>query len=143
MYALLDAARDERIHPALLRSECEWLCLYRGNAAAALADAAPYLVRLEHDAPFTEWLLENGWGNSWGVFLHTRVAIERLQAHFRRLVMARLPDGRVVFFRFYDPRVLRVYLPTCTAEEKETVFGPVDGFIFENEKGEVVRADAC
>ncbi|HEX8408289.1 MAG TPA: DUF4123 domain-containing protein [Thermoanaerobaculia bacterium] len=132
IYALLDAARDERIYPALLQSGCEWLCLYRGNAAATLADAAPYLVRLERGAHFTEWLLEHGWGNSWGVFLHARVAIERLKAHFRRLVLAQLPDGRMVFFRFYDPRVLRVYLPTCTAGERETLFGPVDRFIFEN-----------
>jgi hypothetical protein len=31
-------------------------------------------------------------------------------------------------FRYYDPRVLRVYLPTCNAEELATVFGPIETF---------------
>jgi hypothetical protein len=30
-----------------------------------------------------------------------------------------------LLFRYYDPRVLRVYLPSCRPSELETVFGPV------------------
>jgi hypothetical protein len=137
-FALLDAARDERIYPALLKADCEWLCLYRGDAAVTMAEVAPYLVALGAEARFTSWLLRNGWGNSWGLFLHAPVKLDRLQAHFRRLVMAQLPNGKMVYFRFYDPRVLRVYLPTCTAAELETMFGPVERFMIESEEG-----DAC
>jgi hypothetical protein len=133
VFSLIDAARDEQIYPALLKADCEWLCLYRGDAAMTMAEVAPYLVELDPQAQFTSWLLEKGWGNSWCVFLHASVAIERLQAHFRRLVMAQLPDGRMVYFRFYDPRVLRAYLPTCTPEEAATVFGPVERFLVEPE----------
>jgi hypothetical protein len=131
VFALLDAARDEQIYPALLKADCEWVCLYRGDAAVTMAEVAPYLVALDPQARFTSWLLEKGWGNSWGVFVHATVAIERLQAHFRRLTMAQLPDGKKVYFRFYDPRVMRVYLPTCTAAEAAIVFGPVERYIVE------------
>jgi Domain of unknown function (DUF4123) len=134
-FALLDAARDPQIYSALLRADCEWLCLYRGDAAVTMAEVAPYLVELEPQARFTWWLMQQGWGNSWGLFLHAPVARERLQAHFRRLVMAQMPDGKLAYFRFYDPRVMRVYLPTCTAAELETVFGPVERYIIESEDG--------
>ena len=38
-----------------------------------------------------------------------------------------------MLFRYYDPRVLRVYLPTCNFDELQTVFGPVMHFIQEGE----------
>ncbi len=38
-----------------------------------------------------------------------------------------------MIFRYYDPRVLRVYLPTCLAPELRTVFGPVRRFLLESE----------
>jgi hypothetical protein len=132
-YALLDAARDDRIYPAILRADCEWTCLYRGDAAVTMAEVAPYLVQLERASAFTSWVIAEGWGNSWGVFLNTTVTMEALRNHFRRLVMVQLPDGRSVYFRFYDPRVLRVYLPTCTPEEIAAVFGPVERFVIEDE----------
>jgi hypothetical protein len=137
VFALVDAARDDQIYPALLKADCEWACLYRGDAAVTMAEVAPYLVELNPHARFTSWLLEKGWRNSWCVFLHARVALARLQAHFRRLVMAQLPDGKMVYFRFYDPRVMRVYLPTCTDAELELVLGPVERFIFEADDEEV------
>jgi hypothetical protein len=137
-FALLDAARDERIYPALLGADCEWLCLYRGDASVSMAEVAPYLVELDPTSLFAPWLLENGWGNSWGIFFNAVASLEILRAHFRRFVMVQLPDGRSVYFRFYDPRVLRVYLPTCTAEELETMFGPVDRYVMEGQDGEVI-----
>lgn len=135
-YALLDAARDERIYPAVLRADCEWTCLYRGDAAATMAEVAPYLVRLDRASHFAQWLIEEGWGDSWGVFLNAAVTLEILRAHFRRFVFAQLPDGRNVYFRFYDPRVLRVYLPTCTPDETEMLFGPVERFVMESGEAE-------
>lgn len=135
-YALVDAARDERIYPALVRADCDWLCLYRGDAATRMAEVAPYLVQLEPLSLFTAYLLDEGWGNSWGVFLNAALPLERIQAHFRRFILAHLPNGRTAYFRFYDPRVLRVYLPSCTDEERQTFFGPVERFVMEPAEGD-------
>jgi hypothetical protein len=49
--------------------------------------------------------------------------------------MAQLPDGKIVYFRFYDPRVLRAYLTTCTDDEIRTFFGPVHRLVMEEEDG--------
>ena len=49
-------------------------------------------------------------------------------------------DGRVLMFRFYDPRVLRPYLQTCTKQEARAMFGPIAEFACAGEAvGEVVR----
>jgi hypothetical protein len=137
-FALLDAARDDAVYPAILAADCDWCCLYRGDAAVTMAEVAPYLVALDPASRFTSLLLEKGWGNAWGVFLTASVKMEALRAHFRRFIMVQLPNGRSAYFRFYDPRVLRVYLPTCTEEERAALFGPVERFVMEGEEGETV-----
>jgi hypothetical protein len=43
--------------------------------------------------------------------------------------------GKPLYFRYYDPRVLRVYLPTCNESELEKVFGDVSHFIIEDDGG--------
>jgi len=144
-FAVIDAARDERIYPAILRADCEWTCLYRGDAAATMAEVAPYLVELEPESRFASWLAARGWGDSWAIFLTSRATLETLRAHFRRFLMVQLPDDRTVYFRFYDPRVLRAYLPTCTPAELAELFGPVETYVVEDGEGEAVvfeRADA-
>jgi len=47
-------------------------------------------------------------------------------------------DGRELYFRFYDPRVLRIFLPTCNAEEAATFFGPVRQFLVEAQDAETL-----
>ena len=137
-FALLDAARDEHIYPSLLTADCNWTSLYRGDAAARMAEVAPYLVELERDSLFVRWLLRHGWGKSWGIFVGATVGMELLRNHFRKFLMAQLPNGRSVYFRFYDPRVLRAYLPTCTDEELKAIFGPVERYAMENADGELL-----
>ncbi len=134
-FALIDAARDPTIYPALLEADCTWCSLYRGESAKRLADSAPYLVQLDWQSRFTLRLLERGWGQSWGVFLTSSASLTSLRHHFRRLLMVKLPEGRLVYFRFYDPRVLRIFLPTCLLAELDEVFGPVARFLVEDDEG--------
>ena len=75
-----------------------------------------------------------GWGNSWGVFL--RIGdFSRLRPHLRSFLRVTDEAGTVMFFRYYDPRVLRAYLPTCQPEELRAVFGPIDSYLVEGEDG--------
>jgi hypothetical protein len=135
VFAILDGAREERIYPAIekLDDEEQYCCLYRGELDADLASAAPYLVRLERDAELTIWLATYGFGDSWGVFLHSGAALDELRRHFRRFLMVYDHTGKPLYFRYYDPRVLRVFLPTCTPMEQQTMFGPVRSYFAEAE----------
>jgi hypothetical protein len=132
VYAILDGARNEGIYPAALKSGCEYQCLYRGELEPDLAEAAPYLVKLDKTHPFTYWLLGKGWGDSWGIFVQTTATLRDLRHHFRKFLMVYSPEAKPLYFRYYDPRVLRVYLPTCNAQELATVFGPVTSYVLED-----------
>ena len=79
-------------------------------------------------------MLEKGWGNHWGIFVVAQGAdVRALRQHFRHFTMVRDPDGKNLYFRFYDPRVLRTFLPTCTPDELWEFFGPVTAFAVEGE----------
>ncbi|MCC6558886.1 MAG: DUF4123 domain-containing protein [Polyangiaceae bacterium] len=138
VHAVLDGARDGRIYRAVYDSRLEHECLFSGDIPYDLAEAAPYLVRLARDAAFTRWVLAEGWGKSFGIFAWTRADLEALRRHFRRLLRVKDEAGRRLYFRYYDPRVLRVYLPTCTAEELREVFGPVGRLLAEGADGRVL-----
>ncbi|MCK4784059.1 MAG: DUF4123 domain-containing protein, partial [Desulfobacteraceae bacterium] len=95
---------------------------------------------LEYDSPFAKLVFEKGWGNHWGIFAITpaEVNIRDMRKHFRRFLMVYDPEGKLIYFRYYDPRVLRVYLPTCNAEEIRIVLGPISCYILEDEDSSVL-----
>jgi hypothetical protein len=134
LYAILDAARDERIYPGLRRLAAteEILCLYQGRAATEMATVAPYLVCLGTTDRVFDWIWEEGWGQSWGIFLWSLVSPEPLRAHFRRLTMVQTEEGQRLLFRFYDPRVLQPFLEVCDEATREhDIFGPVERYAAE------------
>jgi hypothetical protein len=138
LYALLDAACEPSVLKVLFESKEECQSLFEGPQGAQLAHFAPYLVRLPENSPLIATLIEQGWGKNWGIYLTCPEPLEALRRHFRHFLMVKLPDRKQVYFRFYDPRVLRLFLPTCTAEEISLIFGPVKYYIMEDEKPELL-----
>lgn len=131
---LFDAARDSRLPSLVRRSRADHRCLLRGRLHPALAAVAPYVVSLSPRSALTKAVIEQGWGESWGIFLRSPAILPALARHFRELLPVKDERGKELFFRFYDPRVLRLYLPTCTPTELRTFFGPVDAFALEGEE---------
>jgi hypothetical protein len=134
VHAIVDGARDPRIFELLLRTGLEYTCLFAGRLGPALRAAAPYLVHLAPNVNFTREFFAQGWGNSWGVLTvaPADVTLPLLRRHLRSLLRVQDDAGRRLLFRFYDPRVLRVYLPTCTRDETRRVFGPIHAFVIES-----------
>ena len=133
VYTILDGASVEGLPDRLRQDEPESECLYRGEIAPDLAEAAPYLVRLDRQSVFTDWVIDNGWGKHWGIFSVSPADLATMRRHFRKFLTVHDSQGMPLLFRYYDPRVLRVYLPSCTSSELEAMFGPVMHYVVEGE----------
>jgi hypothetical protein len=132
VFALLDAARDPGVVPLLERGDSPYTCLYKGQAAATYRHYAPYLVQLQADALVTDRLLQDGWGSSVGLFLGTSLAPDALCHHLRHFLYVTLPNGKQAYFRFYDPRVMRGFLPTSTGPQLDDFLrNAIDWFVVE------------
>jgi len=139
LFALLDAARDPIVLGLLYGSGDEFQSLYEGVEGEELAAFGPFLVRLPPQSRLLEMLVRSGWG----VYLTCTQPFKEVRKHFRHFLRVKLPDGDEVYFRFYDPRVLRVFLTTCNSEEVKTFFGPVSCYLIEDRKpGTLLRFTA-
>lgn len=133
VYAILDGASVPELPQTLERFEVESECLFRGDLEPDMVLVAPYLAAIQPSHPFTEWLLQEGWGKHWGIFAISEADFRDLRMHLRTFLKVYGPDLTPLYFRYYDPRVLRTYLPTCNEQELRTVFGPVLRYLVEDE----------
>jgi hypothetical protein len=133
VYAVLDGASIPNLLSLLAEHQVEHVCLYRGDLDPDLAQAVPYLAHLPEESSFSRLFLRGGWDQHWGILALSKEGLRALRMHFRKFLMVWGPDGKPLYFRYYDPRVLRVYLPTCNEQELRTVFGPVSRYLMEGE----------
>ena len=135
LYGLFDCAADDTLYP-LVAATPGHACLYAGDIDPELAPAAPFIVEVRETDPLLRAFLAEGHGKNWGILCESRLSLSLVRFHFRHYLQARLPDKRVVEFRFYDPRVFRVYFPTCAPDELVRWFDGITRFIVENEAGD-------
>ena len=134
-YALVDCARDPEIYQALLEPALELRCLYSGDLPPVLAEAAPYIVEVAEGTAFASSFKE-AWGGSWGILVRSTADIDTLRKHFKKIQVVRAPGGKRLLFRFYDPRVMRLFLPTCDEEQLQEIFSDkVRELVMEDREG--------
>jgi pSer/pThr/pTyr-binding forkhead associated (FHA) protein len=138
LYALLDAAVEPDVLRVLYESKEERQSLFEGVQGARLVHFAPHLVRLPQNSPLLETLVRKAWGKNWGVYIACAKPLPELRAHLRQFLLVKVPGNKQMHFRYYDPRILRVFLPTCFPEEINQFFGPVKYFVMEDKNPEVL-----
>lgn len=134
LYGVLDGARSTRVLSLLRKADDEHASLYEGLEGEVLAPFGPFLVQLRPGSRLLSSVLEEGWGRSWGIFLHTTAAFRHVRRHLRRFLMVTTGSGTGLYFRFYDPRVLRVFLPSCTPRQSTMLFAEVRSFLMEGDE---------
>ena len=102
--------------------------LYRISKDQALYYVRPHLLKI----PSPE-LMKVNLGNASYIIFNVDAEFEIPYNHFRKFLIIETDDFTKLYFRFYDPRVLRIFLPTCSDNQLEEFFGPVDRFICEDE----------
>jgi len=115
--------------------------LFTGENTIVAEQTAPYLVPLDDQPDIQDWLMDNGWGRSWSIFFTSEADNKTLLAHLRRFFQVRAENGRDLFFRFFDPVILRDFLPMLTADESACFFGPVTRYVLEDENGRPLSFD--
>jgi len=131
LFCLIDPGVHVTV-PSLLEQASERMeSLHDGGADNILARFAPHVVQLGLGSPLLRELVENGWGQGWACFFTSDASLEELAAHFRKFFMVQLEGGKEIYFRFYDPTVLRGFLPAGSAEELTVFFGPVVEWMIE------------
>jgi len=138
IYAIIDTARAPIVYSRVAESKNQKVCLMIGEQARELAVVAPYLLRLHENDTLSQWLFEQGLGESWCIFAESAEPFIQLRNHFRSLLRVTDDTGKSLFFRYYDPRVLRVFFPTCDPEQLKMMFGPVLRYVVESETGNEV-----
>ena len=109
-FFLLDGAQlGERLFESKTLA-LDYRTLYMGKSAEQIANVGPFL--LSGERTFHQWFLEHGWGRSSGLVLNTEVDFESCLKHLRKFLIVKSEDGQELYFRFYDPRVLKIFLPT-------------------------------
>lgn len=134
VYAVLDAAAEGDLLHRLRTDRLRFSCLFEGKQPKDVARVAPYLVALRHNSEFTEWLFEQGWDRHLGIVVLSRKPFLEVLDHLRSVSYVESQEGRRLWFRFYDPRVLRAYLPTCTPIELTWFFGLTADSVFTSDR---------
>ena len=138
LFAVLDGARDRAIGRALASSPVEYRSLFSGPLSPSLRAASPFVVKLNPQEAFTQLLISEGWGRAWGIYVATTSSLLGLSRHLRTFLRVRMDNGKKYYFRYYDPRVLRGFLPTCSSEQLQQIFGPISRFDLEDSDSSVL-----
>lgn len=122
LYAVIDGASCPELRFKIYDWEPESSCLWSGDLEPDLEEVAPYMVQLEPNSAFTDWLIKEGWGNHWNIFVESPLDPKAFRKQIRKLLLVRSPEGKSLVFRFYDPRVMDIFVPTCDEEQLEELF---------------------
>jgi hypothetical protein len=142
-FMIVDGASVPDLIDRLYDDEAAFSCLLSGELEPDMQEVAPYLVELRDGDLFSDWALANGFGGHWGIGLRSSLSRAQLLRRFRQLLFVRDPQGEPLYFRFYDPRVLRAFLPTCQGQEIWPWLDNIDCYLIEGETpGLLLRVDA-
>jgi Domain of unknown function (DUF4123) len=137
LYAVLDACEQPLVPILVKQLEERAASLYRGKAELEHAAIAPYLISV--DIRRLAWIQENLWGQAWGFFAAAQHDLVKVRTHFRKFLMVDGPEGKELYFRFYDPRVLQPFLESADASKVVSFYGPVDVYVIVDGDGLILE----
>ena len=120
LYTVVDACQaPELIEMARGKFGQPTRMLFKGKAAALeeVESFAPFFIPIDLKTDFLEHM--------------SKAEPRAIFRHLRKIFVVQEEGGQEHFFRFYDPRVLRVYLSTCKRNETTEFFGPISNIIME------------
>jgi hypothetical protein len=134
-YLLIDCAGIEGGAARLPRTVfSEFDCLFTGDLADELEDVAPYLGRLKGWDAEVQAVVEDLLRHRVATLVTLRPPLEsaeppsfaQVHRHLRKFNVVYAPDGKPLFWRYYDPRVVIDVLKVLDGKQLEAFFGPME-----------------
>ena len=135
LYAIIDAGRDPYVIPHMLEAMASNVeCLFKGNAKKDLGDQTAWIAEIDRHERLLEWLIEEGWSKRQALFALSDLPLKRFATHLRKFTKVIDADGIEHFFRFYDPQVLRQYLPVFDQKQHDLFFRGITACFVEDNR---------
>jgi hypothetical protein len=138
LYGIVDSARNEDVFRYLITGGTRYKSLFEGTMDEQSYGVSGFLVECKKESPLFKWMTTEAWGDSCCIFFTSKASFDDLFRHFQKFNRVYLEGDEVVLFRYYDPRVLKTYLPTCTKAEIDLFFGQIENFYTENKNPEIM-----
>lgn len=132
VYAVVMGHRVAGLQAKLAAADVDdWDILWMGELDDSEDAAAPALVTLRRDSPFTAWLLDEADADlgPWGVLLLSTQRFIPLRTKGRELCRAQLPNGQAIRLDWMDPEILQALLPVAPADQLQRVFYGFDAIV--------------
>ena len=131
LYTIVDAAQDSAKIMQLLKyppRQTAMASLFEGERVEELANVAPYLIEFtQRDNPLLIQLVQQGWQHHWAIYFSYPNGFEAAGDKLRRNLPIKAKD-EIGLFRFYDPRVFNLFIPSFDAKQCREFFGAVSHY---------------
>ena len=139
-YAVIDAAMSGEVHIMIQTLAPDYRILLEGEEAEVFEEAAPYLVQINKQDNFTDWMIDTVYAKNAVCFIKSTNDIETLSDHLKQYAKIQTPIedpfGNItlqwVYFAFYDPRVFPGFIEGNTAEQSAEFFTGINQYLCES-----------
>lgn len=125
VYALLVTSKLPGLRARLAQGGVDdWDGLWTGELDPDERAAAPLLVTLKRESPFTDWLLIEAARSfaGWGAIAQSTLPFLAMRTHSRALCRAQLPNGQAIRVDWMDPEVMEALLPVAAPEQLQHAY---------------------
>lgn len=123
-YAVVDLATADGIRDAVMRKlPSDKAPLLGRKMPYPLLANGPWILRLSKTLTARGIREEDLVNENWGYFIEADIDIDSLRQTLRRFNLVRL-EGRPtpVLFRYWDPRIMKVFLRVSTKQQRRSLF---------------------
>lgn len=123
-YLLVDAAQIDELMVQLYQLESlpEFDWLFANTPYSELKELGPVLVRAEQGAKLRQHF-EDYWSLTAGWIFSSSEPMDSLVQHFRSVIHVNCAEATLLF-RYYDPRIFRIWLENASSADLDSFMGP-------------------
>ncbi len=146
-YFLIDSAQNEGSYKWLDRWNIPYRSLFAGQREESLIEIAPLLIPLRELDPsarerLANWAFDLGLKSPCFCWMESAVPPDLFSAHLRNFHNVGVSDGQRMMLRWYDTRILPVWIACLEGEQLEQFTGTLIELVFLNRFGDAVVAFA-